>query len=147
MSEAHVSADEVFFKWSSDYCFNIKAIDDQHQELMNILNRLFVAVAKQEGEKAIVGTLDALIGYTETHFALEEELMQQANYADIEAHKLEHQKLAEQLNQLCSKHSLEEKPIYFELTRFLKSWFREHILGVDRKYCAALQKSGAAGTH
>ncbi len=137
-----MSNDEAFFKWSPAYSVNIQAIDDQHQELVNILNRLFVAVSKREGDQAIAGILDALLSYTGTHFALEERLMKQAGYQDYEAHKAEHRKLLAQLDQLCKKHMIEEKAIYFEMLSFLKTWLREHIQGVDTKYSAALQKAG-----
>ena len=141
-SEVHMSNEEVFFKWSPDYSVNIKAIDNQHQELVNILNRLFIAVSKREGDKVIAEILDSLMGYTKTHFALEERLMQQAKYKDFEAHKLEHKKLIEQLDQLCQKHLLEEKPIYFEMLSFLRTWLKDHIQSEDKKYSSALQKSG-----
>lgn len=130
-----MSNEEVFFKRSSDYSVNIKAIDDQHRELVNILNRLFVAVSKREGEKVIAGILDALMSYTQTHFALEEVLMRQAKYKDLEAHVEEHRKL-------IGQHLLEEKPIYFEMLSILKTWLKEHIQGVDTKYSAALQQAG-----
>ena len=87
-----MSDEEVFFKWSPDYNVNIKTIDNQHQELVNILNRLFIAVSMREGNKIIGSILEGLKSYTKTHFSLEERLMEQANYADIEAHKLEHKK-------------------------------------------------------
>lgn len=141
-----MSNEEVFFKWSSDYSVQIKTIDDQHQELVNILNRLFIAVSKREGDKAIAEILDALMSYTQTHFALEERLMRQAKYKDIESHMEEHRKLLEQLDKLCKKHLLEEKPIYFEMLSFLKTWLKEHILGVDTKYSAALQQAGFSVT-
>jgi hemerythrin len=134
--------DEAFFQWSPDYSVNIATIDNQHRELVNILNRLFIAVTKREGEKVIAGILDALMSYTQTHFALEERLMSQAKYKDLEAHKEEHKKLIEQLDRLCKKHLIEEKPIYFEMLSFLKTWLKEHIQGVDRKYSAALQQAG-----
>ncbi len=139
-----MSNEEVFFKWSSDYSVNIKTIDSQHQELVNILNRLFVAVSKREGDKVIAGILDALMGYTKTHFALEERLMWQAKYKDLAAHVEEHKKFIEKLDELCKKHLLEEKPIYFEMLAFLKTWLREHIQGVDTKYAAALHQAGFA---
>lgn len=137
-----MSNDEVFFKWSPEYSVNIKTIDNQHQELVNILNRLFVAVSKREGDKAIAGILDALISYTQKHFSLEERLMRQAKYANVEAHIAEHRKLIEQLDQLCKKFLVEEKPIYFEMLSFLKTWLKGHIQGVDKLYSVALQKSG-----
>lgn len=139
-----MSADEVFFKWSPDYSVNIKTIDNQHRELVNILNRLFVAVSRREGDKVIAGILDALTSYTQTHFALEERLMRQAQYKDLVPHMEEHRKLLDQLDQLCKKHLIEEKAIYFEMLSFLKTWLREHIQGVDTKYSAALQEAGFA---
>ena len=137
-----MSDDEVFFKWLPEYSVGIKTIDSQHQELVNILNRLFVAVSKREGDKAIGEILDALMAYTQKHFTLEERLMQQAKYKDLEAHKLEHKKLIEQLDQLIKKHMLEDKPIYFEMMHFLKSWLRDHIQKVDTRYSAALREAG-----
>lgn len=137
-----MSNEEVFFKWSPAYSVNIQAIDDQHRELVNILNRLFVAVSKREGDQAIAGILDALLTYTGTHFALEERLMKQAGYQDYDAHKAEHRRLLAQLDQLCKKHLVDEKAIYFEMLSFLKTWLREHIQGVDTQYSAALQQAG-----
>ena len=51
-------------------------------------------------------------------------------------------KLIEQLDQLVKKHMLEDKPIYFEMMNFLKTWMKDHILGVDTKYSAALKEAG-----
>lgn len=141
-----MSSDEVFFKWSDTYSVNIPTIDEQHQELVNILNQLFVSVSKREGSKVIAGILDALMDYTQTHFTLEERLMEEAGYPDVESHKLEHKKLIGQLDQLCKKYMLEEKPIYFELLSFLRNWLKQHILGCDSKYSSALQLEGYSTT-
>jgi hemerythrin len=137
-----VSDIEHFFKWSEDYSVGIQTIDDQHQELVNILNQLFEAVSRREGNKVIAGILDALIDYTQTHFALEERLMREAHYADIDSHMLVHKKLIDDLNQLTNKYMLEEKPIYFELLSFLRNWLKEHILGCDTKYSSVLKEAG-----
>jgi hemerythrin len=137
-----MSSEEDFFKWSADYSVNIPPLDDQHQELISILNRLFVAVSKLEGAQAIAGTLDSLTDYTEKHFALEEGLMQRANYPDFDEHKAEHQRFLAQLDQFRKKHVLEDKPIYFEMLGFLKAWLKDHIQCVDRKYYPAMQRAG-----
>ncbi len=139
-----MSNEEVFFKWLPDYSVHIQVIDDQHKELVNILNRLFIAVSKREGDNAIAGILDALMCYTQTHFSQEERLMREANYKDVEAHIEEHRKLIEKLDTLTKKYLLEEKPIYFEMLSFLKTWLREHIQGADMKYSAALRQAGFA---
>ncbi len=137
-----MSNDESLFKWSPKYSVNIQAIDDQHRELVNILNRLSKAVIKREGNQAIAEILDALMGYTQTHFVLEESLMQHAKFEDYEAHKLEHKELLEQLHQLGTRHLFEESPIYYEMLSFLKTWIKEHLVGEVRKYSTALQQNG-----
>lgn len=137
-----MSNDEAFFKWSSAYSVGIPTIDDQHLELVNILNRLFVAVSKREGGKVIAEILDALMDYTRTHFALEERLLLQAKYKDFDAHKEEHRKLIEQLDLLCKKHLIEDKQIHFEMLNFLRTWLKEHIQGVDTKYSEVLKLAG-----
>jgi hemerythrin len=136
-----MSNDEVFFKWSPQFSVNIKIIDVQHRELVNILNRLCSEVTKREGNKAIAEILDALMSYTQTHFVLEESLMRQAKFEDYEEHKLEHKKLIEQFDQLCKRHLLEETPIYFEILSFLKTWLKGHLLDEVKKYRTALQQS------
>lgn len=139
-----MSNDEVFFKWSPEYSVNIPAIDNQHRELVNILNRLFISVSRREGDKVTAEILDALMSYTKTHFALEERLMRLVNYKDLKPHIEEHRKLIEQLDRICKKHLIEEKSIYFEMLIFLKTWLKEHIQGVDMKYSTALQQAGTS---
>jgi hemerythrin len=137
---------DVFFEWSDDFNVNIPAIDAQHQELVNMLNLLFDAVAKRHAGKVIAGILDSLVEYTQTHFSLEERLMQEADYKGIDHHKQEHKKLITQLDHLTKKFMLESKPIYFEMLTFLRRWLREHIIGCDIKYSAALQRAGFSTT-
>jgi hemerythrin-like metal-binding protein len=95
-----------------------------------------------EGEAAIAGILDAMTNYTRTHFEQEERLMLQAKYKDLAAHLKEHKKLLQQLDQLREKYLTGEKPIYFEMLSFLKTWLKEHIQGVDTKYSSALRETG-----
>ena len=141
-----MTQEDVFFEWSDDYNINIPAIDDQHKELVKMLNLLFNAIARQEAGKVIAGILDSLVEYTQTHFALEERLMQEADYKGIDHHKQEHKKLIEQLDHLTRKFMVENKPIYFEMLTFLRRWLREHIIGCDIKYSSALQRAGFSTT-
>lgn len=142
MTIAQLSDDEVFFQWSPDYSVNVKAIDEQHQELIDILNQLFVVVSRPEPDAVVIETLDALLNFTKTHFALEEQLMQQANYSDLEAHKAEHRKLIDRLNQFRQKLEHKDEHLYFEILGFVKTWLKGHILDVDKKYSPAMQKAG-----
>jgi hemerythrin len=86
--------------------------------------------------------LDALMSYTRTHFVLEERLMQQAKYKDLEAHKKEHRELIELLDRLHERSLSRDEAVYHEMMDFLKTWLKEHIRGVDTKYSTALKQAG-----
>ena len=132
------------FVWTDDLSVGIEEIDQQHQMLVNILNELFHAVAERKSEEMIGETLDALIGYTLTHFELEEKLLQSANYAEDEftAHKAAHRVFVSKIEGIARKSVVENKVVAFELINFLKHWLREHISITDKKYAEALRQSG-----
>lgn len=129
-----MTSNEHFFEWSSEFSVNHHAIDEQHQELIEILNRLFLAVAEREGHKVTLSVLDSLLNYTQTHFAYEENVLREANYSDLDVHVQEHKKLGAELNELVEKYMIEGTQIYFELLRLLRKWLKKHIQGSDMNY-------------
>lgn len=135
--------DKVFFEWTDAMSVGIAEIDNQHKILVDILNRLFVAVVKRENEQTTIEILDTLVDYTKTHFGLEEQLLQDAKYdaTEFAAHQREHRAFIEKISAAASKHLVEGKSVSFEIINFLKHWLQEHILVTDKKYAAALQKS------
>ena len=72
---------------------DITEIEEQHQELVNLLNRLNDAVKNHEPKKHIYRIINEVISYTEMHFADEERLMDQSGYPEIESHKTMHKEL------------------------------------------------------
>lgn len=137
--------DRVFFEWLDTMSVGIPEIDAQHQELIRLLNRLFISVVEHDKEKTTIEILDALIDYTRTHFTLEEELMQVAGYDPIEfaAHQEAHQGFIEKVGTAARKNLVEGKSVSFELIHFLKNWLRDHILVTDMRYSTCLKQSAA----
>lgn len=138
----YTMTDRVFFEWSDAMSVGIPEIDAQHRELINLLNRLFISVVEHDKDKITIEILDALIDYTKTHFALEEELMQRAGYDALEfaAHKGTHQCFVEKVGSAAQKNLLEGKSVSFELIHFLKNWLRHHIMDTDKRYSECLKK-------
>lgn len=136
--------DKVFFAWSDAMSVGITEIDDQHKTLVDILNRLFLAVVKRESNEITIEILDTLVDYTKTHFGLEEKLLQDAGYnpAEFATHQQEHRAFIEKISNAANKHLVEGKSVSFEIINFLKHWLQDHILVTDKKYADALKKSG-----
>jgi hemerythrin len=73
--------------------FDVSIIDQQHQELFNLLNKLNDAVKNNESREDIYRIIDDVIAFTRLHFETEERLMIQSGYTDIEWHKDKHKQL------------------------------------------------------
>ena len=137
----------LLFEWSEAMCLGIAEIDAQHQELVNLLNRLFVSVVQQDKDAITVQILDALLDYTKTHFVLEEHLMRKARYnaEDYVAHKQAHQNFIDKISHSAQKNLAEGKSVSFELIHFLKCWLRNHILVADKQYAETVIAAKVAG--
>ncbi len=83
--------------------FDVSEIDLQHQELVNMLNRLNDAVKNNESREDIYRIIDDVIAFTRLHFATEEQLMIQSGYPEIEWHKDKHKQLIQEALRLKGK--------------------------------------------
>ena len=82
---------------------DVTVIDQQHQELVNMFNRLNDAVKNNESREDIYRIIDDVIAFTRLHFATEEQLMIQSGYTDIEWHKDKHKQLIQDALHLKGK--------------------------------------------
>ena len=104
---------KLFFAWSDAMSVGIAEIDEQHKMLVDILNRLFLAVVQRESNAITIEILDTLVDYTKTHFGLGEKLLQDAEYDSTEfaAHQREHHAFVEKISTVASKHLVEGKSV------------------------------------
>ncbi|NMG64407.1 bacteriohemerythrin [Azoarcus indigens] len=122
------------FEWSDAYHVGIGDIDEQHEELVALLNRLNAAIHERQGSKAVRRTLDELVNYTREHFAIEERLMRESGYPEYEEHRSYHEALIDQIHALQAKLDKGETSITFELLHFLRVWLIRHICDVDQRF-------------
>jgi hemerythrin len=82
---------------------DVSGIDQQHQALVNMLDRLNAAVKNKESREVIYRIIDEVIEFTRLHFAAEERLMVHSGYADVDFHKEKHRQLMEDVLHLKGK--------------------------------------------
>jgi len=134
----------VLFQWEDDYSVGIEEIDEQHKELVRLLNNLHQAIHEHHGSDASRKILNELAEYTHIHFTVEESLMRVSSYPDFEIHKKIHEALIQQVQELQTKLDAGGVKISFELMHFLKNWLMHHINESDKqfgKYMAQVQFS------
>jgi hemerythrin-like metal-binding protein len=131
----------AFFNWSDDLSVGVKASDDDHKKLIDMLNRLHEAMKSGQGKDVVGKVLDDLVTYTKFHFAREEEFFAMTGYPAVE-HKKEHRELVKQAEELQSRYKSGERVLSIETMDFLKDWLTVHIQGTDRKYTDHLNAAG-----
>jgi hemerythrin len=107
----------------------IQQIDDQHQQLVECLDRLELWVGKGNGFAAALDALGKLNQYAEAHFRDEEDLLRQRAYPKLEEHIAEHDLISAELAKLY-QHVLDGGDVTDELLRLVRDWVITHI-GVE----------------
>ena len=118
--------------WQDDLNTGGEVIDRQHMRIVEMLNHLHVT-QKSMQRVAVGEVIDELIDYTLSHFAFEEELMEEAGYAFCAAHKRVHEVFIKRVSEYRMRFEAGED-ITAELKGMLARWLFNHIRGDDKAY-------------
>jgi methyl-accepting chemotaxis protein len=120
--------------WSDAIATGIKLIDDQHKELIRIINLLNSAMQQGKGKGVLGPILSDLRSYTTFHFNQEKDLFERYGYPEIEEHLAVHDDLMRQAFDFIDKFETGQTAMSRDLFYFLKDWLVNHIQGTDMKY-------------
>ncbi|WP_179953349.1 bacteriohemerythrin [Desulfobotulus mexicanus] len=126
--------------WSSRLATSIKTIDDQHRELVRLINLLHKAMRLQKGTAELGGILKQLADYTVTHFAYEEELFARYGYPESRSHSKVHRDLVARVVGIQKDFESGKATVTMDLMDFLKDWLNTHILKTDMAYVPFLKE-------
>lgn len=122
-----------FIQWHASLNTGIKEIDDQHRQLVEIINLTVYAKTKNHPER-LKEILVKLIDYTKTHFSYEEEHMAANNYDKLIEHKAQHQVLVKQVINILERLKAGDKNTLENIFSILENWLLKHIQEQDREY-------------
>lgn len=141
--------DPTFIAWDEDFSTGVKKIDDQHKLLLAMINKVHAlsmdsaSIASKTAE--IMPVFDELNRYANYHFRTEEFLMRQhlePNEATAQ-HAIAHGAYWPTIATFEKKlQQGEDSGVIDELTEYLKKWWINHILVVDRQTGKALNQAG-----
>ena len=129
--------------WNDGLLIGVKVVDDDHKNLLDIINKLSEAVNEDTNKKEFEILFDKLEMYAKEHFSREEVLLKKCAYKDFDNHQYQHQFFANKIIEL--KKSFFSKDDYFnqkEVITFLTDWLMNHIVNEDLKFINCLQKVG-----
>ncbi len=122
-------------EWKNKYKLEIEIIDLQHQYFADLINRLSKQLQQTDNLQYQAALISELNAYARFHFISEENLMQQADYPGLQAHKKLHHDLMDQLSVKESRLELNHGATEAEnIVDFLRDWFLHHTVVEDRKF-------------
>ena len=130
------------FEWKEKYVLGIEEIDNQHRNLVDLINRLFAAMQSGAGKDILDETLTGLVDYTRRHFMTEEILMGNYDYPELDEHIVEHHKFTEEISKFQQDYQSGNTGISIQLISYLRNWLDEHICETDHKYGDYLREKG-----
>ncbi|MBF0621062.1 MAG: bacteriohemerythrin [Magnetococcales bacterium] len=137
---------EVEVLWRDAYSIGIPVVDQQHKQLLHLINQVSILVHRNEGGD-LNGVLDALGHYAMEHFQTEEALMRDHNYPLFREHVEEHRRFAESYGvfreELLSKRH-GKRFLLFKINLFLVDWLITHTAKSDRHMGKHLARLGVA---
>jgi len=131
--------------WQDSYSLGMDEIDDQHQFLFQIMNRIWHAIIQRADVGTVVSLIEELEQYTIAHFTAEETYLRMIRYPEFDAHKQAHQSFISRVA-VEKKSILAGNSITLDLLHFLKDWLVNHILVVDRQYADYSERGRGAGS-
>ena len=121
----------AYLEWKPEYSVGSQAIDDEHREMIDLINTLRVELGDAADKESIERFLGDIQSGIAMHFALEERLMRDNGYSEYAAHKQDHEELLDQIfdimNDAVGEQSLET------VEERLSTWFGKHFSTFDAR--------------
>ncbi|HYD29511.1 MAG TPA: bacteriohemerythrin [Azospirillaceae bacterium] len=131
--------------WTEEFSVGVALMDQEHQELLRLLNEFADAVKAGRAKGLLSSTLDRLAEYTAGHLSREEKLLHEHGYPDLFAHRQQHRDLMRQLGDLQGRLQRgATMSLSLDLLSFLVTWLTDHIQNSDREYGKYLRGVGVS---
>lgn len=128
------------FAWDERYVTGEESVDDEHRELVRIINKVAAAQANSVPRETVASLVPRLVQFAVTHFRHEEELMVSVgcDSRHVSAHKVIHQDFLEEVARMRDTPRGETDTE--ALLRFLTSWLAFHILSTDQSLARQVRR-------
>jgi hemerythrin-like metal-binding protein len=127
----------ALLQWKDQYSVGIDAVDHEHRELIELINRLHDELSASRATPLSVEEFfgDLLKGIS-AHFALEERFMRDERYDQLTQHKADHERLLDDIRDMMD--DVIGEPEVDNLSARLDAWFSRHFETHDARLHKAL---------
>jgi len=139
MADEQIEFFEIF-PWDKNFETGIAQIDEQHQELVHILNRLAAHLANRSKALTLNKVFDELASYADYHFKSEEKIWSKYFGDDdwCKEHEHSHGSFIEKVIEIKNSDNKTLDEVVYEIVSFLSQWLAYHILDSDKRMSMAI---------
>jgi hemerythrin len=125
-------------EWTQEFEIGIPVLDTQQHQFVEFINELDDACRTGDLVKTN-HVMEGLLHYTVTHFELEEELLEKAEYPYLKAHRRVHEVFMKKVSEIRAR-SNKGEDVSSVLLELLKGWLKSHIQREDRDFVESVKK-------
>jgi hemerythrin-like metal-binding protein len=114
-------------QWKDSYSVGIEAVDYEHKELIELINRLYDELGAADYPLFASAFFGDLIKAISAHFALEERFMRERGYDQFPQHKADHERLLDDILGILDDFDRDEATNREDLSKRLDTWFSQHF--------------------
>jgi hemerythrin len=133
----------TLLRWKDEYSVGIEAVDHEHRELIDLINRLHDELDGPAARLTVPAFFGDLLKAISAHFALEEKIMRDEGYEGLGSHKADHERLLDDLCGIMQAYERSAEVDRIELAQRLDDWFSRHF----RTHDARLHRELGAPSH
>ncbi len=129
------------FPWNKNFNTGIDIIDEQHKQLVDILNRLAAHLANLSSSVTLNEIFDELAEYADYHFKTEEKIWSEHLHDDewFSDHEHTHESFIAKVVALKNEEKIRPlDEVIYEVVSFLSQWLAYHILDSDKRMARAV---------
>jgi hemerythrin-like metal-binding protein len=131
------------FQWTENFSVGVRELDQQHQQLFKLVNRLISAAGTiSTHSETISDILMEMTRYAQTHFKTEERLMKVYGYPGLGEQKIQHHDFRKKTTNLAKATTFGVEQIPEALLEYLADWLTHHILEDDMAYRSFFKDKG-----
>lgn len=129
-------------EWNDSMSFGNPVADEEHKQLIALINRLNVTVVDRMATDAVVKATNDILAFVNFHFPNEERLFKEVGYPDADDHTQKHAELKTLLGQTMERARTESSDYsLIEAGLNIKEEMINHLLTEDLKYAEFCRNS------
>lgn len=123
----------ALLQWNDAFSVGVAEVDHEHREMIELINELHATLVRDSTAPEVEEFLGEVHARIAAHFALEESVMRQKRYDELEAHKTDHEQLLDDIRDIMDAYDEDSHLDEGALAARLSDWFSVHFRTHDAR--------------